>query len=72
MSSSDIVTGFHSIEIALDDGENQVLETVTVDVRDAPPLEEPEGEEDEEEDAPSNDESSTSEGETSETTATTA
>ena len=49
MSDPKVEAGFYAIEITLDDGENQVSETVTVDIRDPAPLEEEETEELEEE-----------------------
>ena len=41
LSDNAIESGFYSIVITLDDGENEVVETIIIDVRDAPPLEEP-------------------------------
>ena len=40
MSDPRVETGFYAIDITLDDGKNQVLETVIVDIRDPAPLEE--------------------------------
>ena len=51
LSDANVQTGFFSISIVLDDGYNQVVETVIVDVRDPPVLEEPQSQEDPEEEA---------------------
>ena len=51
MSGPNVETGFYAIEITLDDGRNQVSETVIVDVRDPVPIEE-ETEELEEDETP--------------------
>ncbi len=52
LSDSNLVSGFHTIEVTLNDGVNEVVESVMIDVRDAPALEETEPEEEEEETDP--------------------
>ena len=49
LSDSNLVSGFHTIVVTLNDGVNEVVEFIMIDVRDAPVLEEPEPEPEEEE-----------------------